>query len=77
MSVLLFCKFSAYCSAMRLFDFVPCFSVSGGSQPMSNWLRGKLVIAFAKFLCTRVATASQSLQSVWFAIMSQRYYSTH
>ena len=65
------------CSAFRLFDFIPCSSVNGGSQPMSNWLGGKPVVAFTELLCTKVATASQLLQSVWFAIMSCRYCSTH
>ena len=62
--VLLFHRFSACCSAIRLFDFTPYSGVSGGSQAMSNWLGGKPVVAFAKLLCTRVATASQLLQSV-------------
>jgi hypothetical protein len=62
--VLLFCKFSACCSAIRLFDFVSYPSVSGGSQPTSSWLGGKPVVAFAELLCTKVATASQLLQSV-------------
>ena len=75
--VLLFCKFSKCCSAVRLFDIIPCSDVSGCSQPTSSWLGGKLVVAFAKLLCTWVATASQLLQSIWFAVMSHRYCSTN
>jgi hypothetical protein len=61
---LLFHKLSACCSAIRLFDFDPCSGISGGSQPTSSWLGGKPVVTFAKLLCTKVATASQSLQSI-------------
>ena len=75
--VLLLCRCSTCCSAVRLFDFVPCSGVSGGSHPTSSWLGGKPVVAFAELLCTSVATASQSLQSDWFAAISHRYCSTH
>ena len=75
--ILTFCRFSACCSTIRLFDFVPCSGISGSSHPISSWLGGKPVVAFAKLLCTNVATASQLLQSDWLVIIRHRYCSTH
>src|SRR6266850_2816509 len=75
--ILLFQSLDACSSAMLLFVNLPCSAVSGGSHPISNSLGAKPVVEFAKLLWTKVATASQSLQSSWFAVTSHRYCSIH
>ena len=74
---LLFQSLVAYSSAVLLFDGLPCSTVNGGSHPICSLLGTNPVVEFAKLLCTKVATASQSLQSSWFAVISWRYCSTH
>jgi len=61
--VLLFQSLDACSSAVLLFVDLLCSAVSGGSHPIRSSLGAKPVVEFAKLLWTKVATASQSLQS--------------
>src|SRR6267142_2732212 len=75
--ILLFRRLVACFSAVMLLDNSPCSVVSGGSHPIRSSLGAKPVVEFAELLWTRVATASQSLQSSWFDVIRRRYCSTH
>src|SRR6266850_2788633 len=74
---LLFLRFVVCSSAVLLLDDWLCSKVNGGSHPIRSSLGAKPVVEFAELLWTRVATASQSLQSSWFDVIRQRYCSTH
>src|SRR6266850_1760858 len=74
---LLFLRFVACSSAVLLLDDWLCSKVSGGSHLIRSSLGAKPVVEFAKLLWTKVVTASQSLQSSWFAITRCRYCSIH
>src|SRR6266850_661654 len=75
--ILLFQSLDACSSAVLLFVDSPCSVVKGGSHPIRSSLGVKPVVEFAELLWTKVVTASQSLQSSWFAVTRCRYCSIH
>jgi hypothetical protein len=66
-----------HCSARGLSDPSPCTGVAGGSRPINSWLGAKLVVEFAKLLCTRVARGRRLLHSLLFPATNWRYCSSH